>query len=177
MRNDINQNIEVGACVSSRKHDPASTCVHTATASSSSVELTQPLPPADRRVRFICLQRLRARQVQDPQQFAVLFNIIDEEVSRNDHNHSKSCTKGLLWLKRWVAWVAAAWHAVRVGRFKQQQQLELQVGAARAPGCQDAVRSPLVWWPIAGPPRAHAESPPTHVYCQHPPTHTGPLSS
>jgi hypothetical protein len=48
------------------------------------------------------LQRLRSRKEKDPQQFEVLFNIIDEEVSRNDHNHGKSCTKGLLWLKRWA---------------------------------------------------------------------------
>lgn len=44
---------------------------------------------------------MRTRKAQDPDQFAILFNIIDEEVSRNDHNHSKSCTKGLLWLKRY----------------------------------------------------------------------------
>lgn len=48
----------------------------------------------------LLLQRLRARKNQDPQQFEVLFSIIEEEVARKDDNHSKSCTKGLLWLKR-----------------------------------------------------------------------------
>lgn len=38
----------------------------------------------------------------NPVQFELLFEIINEEVGRNDHNHSKSCTKGLLWLKRCV---------------------------------------------------------------------------
>jgi hypothetical protein len=35
-----------------------------------------------------------------PVQFELLFSIIDEEVGRNDNDHGKSCTKGLLWLKR-----------------------------------------------------------------------------
>lgn len=56
--------------------------------------------------------------MQDPQQFEVLFNIIDEEVSRNDHTHGKSCTKGLLWLKRWVQLCLHSQHL--------QQQLELK---------------------------------------------------
>lgn len=46
------------------------------------------------------LQRLRARFLTNPQQFELLFNIIDDEVARNDHEHGRSCTKGLLWLKR-----------------------------------------------------------------------------
>eukprot|EP00879_Flechtneria_rotunda_P020748 GHRR01021838.1.p4 GENE.GHRR01021838.1~~GHRR01021838.1.p4 ORF type:complete len:113 (+),score=21.99 GHRR01021838.1:363-701(+) len=47
------------------------------------------------------IQRLRDRFLTNPIQFQLLFSIIDEEVSRNDHTHGKSCTKGLLWLKRW----------------------------------------------------------------------------
>lgn len=50
----------------------------------------------------LLLQRLRNRYRSDPQQFQLLFSIIDEEVGRNDHNHGQSCTKGLLWLKRWA---------------------------------------------------------------------------
>eukprot|EP00775_Hariotina_reticulata_P013032 gene13032-13161_t len=52
-------------------------------------------------------QRLRARYTTNPQQFELLFSIVDEEVGRNDHDHSKSCTKGLLWLKRALEFMTA----------------------------------------------------------------------
>jgi hypothetical protein len=81
--NDIKQNIEV-----SQSRLPK-------------LLLDGDLSPSSRTdLLLLHLQRLRTRKEKDPQQFEVLFNIIDEEVSRNDHNHSKSCTKGLLWLKR-----------------------------------------------------------------------------
>lgn len=57
---------------------------------------------------WLLLQRLRTRQATNPEQFELLFSIIDEEVARKDHNHSKSCTKGLLWLKRCVVVLPAA---------------------------------------------------------------------
>jgi hypothetical protein len=52
-------------------------------------------------ILFPLLQRLRTRYLTSPVQFELLFSIIDEEVGRNDHDHGKSCTKGLLWLKRY----------------------------------------------------------------------------
>jgi hypothetical protein len=45
-------------------------------------------------------QRLDARFKTNQPQFERLFAIIEDELARNDHAHSKSCTKGLLWLKR-----------------------------------------------------------------------------
>eukprot|EP00879_Flechtneria_rotunda_P011766 GHRR01012289.1.p1 GENE.GHRR01012289.1~~GHRR01012289.1.p1 ORF type:complete len:184 (+),score=49.21 GHRR01012289.1:493-1044(+) len=53
------------------------------------------------------IQRLRDRFLTNPIQFQLLFSIIDEEVSRNDHTHGKSCTKGLLWLKRAMEFMMA----------------------------------------------------------------------
>lgn len=49
-----------------------------------------------------CLQRLETRAATDPARFHLLFPIVEDELARNDHDHSRSCTKGLLWLKRWV---------------------------------------------------------------------------
>lgn len=66
------------------------------------------------------IERLRTRKEQDPQQFEVLFNIIDEEVSRNDHAHSKSCTKGLLWLKRALEFMMAI-----MGRLLEQPDMSM----------------------------------------------------
>lgn len=48
------------------------------------------------------LQRLDTRYQTDPNKFSSLFMIVEDEVARQDHIHSKSCTKGLLWLKRSV---------------------------------------------------------------------------
>eukprot|EP00878_Enallax_costatus_P033829 GHUV01037396.1.p1 GENE.GHUV01037396.1~~GHUV01037396.1.p1 ORF type:complete len:227 (+),score=58.98 GHUV01037396.1:625-1305(+) len=53
------------------------------------------------------IERLRARFLTHPQQFELLFSIIEEEMSRNDHTHGKSCTKGLLWLKRALEFMMA----------------------------------------------------------------------
>lgn len=53
----------------------------------------------------LCLlppQRIRARKKTDPVRFELLYPIIEDEVERKDDNHSQSCTKGLLWLKRSV---------------------------------------------------------------------------
>lgn len=46
------------------------------------------------------VQRLHRRHETDPEQFKLIFSIIEEEVARSDHEHSQSCTKGLLWLNR-----------------------------------------------------------------------------
>ncbi|WIA32266.1 hypothetical protein OEZ86_003112 [Tetradesmus obliquus] len=53
------------------------------------------------------IERLRTRYLTSPVQFELLFSIIDEEVGRNDHDHGKSCTKGLLWLKRALEFMLA----------------------------------------------------------------------
>lgn len=115
-------------------------------------------------------QRLRTRKEQDPQQFEILFNIIDEEVSRNDHNHSKSCTKGLLWLKR----CAAALQNWRPGNHSHQHTLTVFF-------MQQACFNNLKQQPLA---QAHNKAlthtpahphPPTHPVCL--PAHTGPWSS
>lgn len=45
-------------------------------------------------------QRLYARYQTDKQRFAVLYEIVTDEVARKDADHGGSCTKGLLWLKR-----------------------------------------------------------------------------
>ena len=45
-------------------------------------------------------QRIRARKATDPERFRVLFLIVEDEVARRDDNHSQSCTKAVLWLKR-----------------------------------------------------------------------------
>jgi hypothetical protein len=38
----------------------------------------------------------------DPNKFAALFSIVEDEVASNVHASSTSCTKGLLWLKRYA---------------------------------------------------------------------------
>jgi hypothetical protein len=45
-------------------------------------------------------QRIRKRQATDPARFELLFPIVLDEVARRDDNHSQSCTKAVLWLKR-----------------------------------------------------------------------------
>lgn len=66
------------------------------------------------------IERLRARKAEDPEQFVLLFTIVDEEVSRNDHNHSKSCTKGLLWLKRALEFMMAI-----MGRLLEKPEMSM----------------------------------------------------
>jgi hypothetical protein len=51
-------------------------------------------------VLAVHVQRLRSRKATDPERFELLFSIIEDEVARKDDAHTKSCTKGLLWLKR-----------------------------------------------------------------------------
>jgi hypothetical protein len=67
----------------------------------STTRLTVPtLPP--KTPAMPCLQRLETRAATDPARFHLLFPIVEDELERNDHDHSRSCTKGLLWLKRWA---------------------------------------------------------------------------
>ncbi|KAF8071222.1 GLTP1 [Scenedesmus sp. PABB004] len=53
------------------------------------------------------IERLRTRFLTDPLKFELLFAIIEDEVERDDHAHSRSCTKGLLWLKRALEFMMA----------------------------------------------------------------------
>lgn len=48
------------------------------------------------------INRLQQRYNTDPQTFAVLDAIVEQEMARGVHTSSSSCTKGLLWLKRCV---------------------------------------------------------------------------
>jgi hypothetical protein len=98
-------------------------------------------------VHAVCslLQRLRTRKASDPEQFELLFSIIEEEVGRKDDNHSKSCTKGLLWLKRCVAARAGvracvAWRGVTCVRMVHAWCVCVGVGGRRGGG-QQGMRS------------------------------------
>eukprot|EP00877_Chromochloris_zofingiensis_P001106 jgi/Chrzof1/10997/Cz05g19300.t1 len=53
------------------------------------------------------IERLDTRYQTDPNKFSSLFMIVEDEVARQDHIHSKSCTKGLLWLKRAMEFTVA----------------------------------------------------------------------
>ncbi|KAI8468072.1 MAG: putative glycolipid transfer protein [Monoraphidium minutum] len=46
------------------------------------------------------IERIRVRKATDPERFTQLYEIIEDEIARSDHEHGHSCTKGLLWLKR-----------------------------------------------------------------------------
>jgi hypothetical protein len=100
VRNDIRNNVEVGhsfprplppatdpTAAPNRLQAPSLTCLAS-------------MPPPLR----LCLwpQRIRKRQRTDPGRFGLLYPIVLDEVERRDHNHSQSCTKAVLWLKRWV---------------------------------------------------------------------------
>jgi hypothetical protein len=45
-------------------------------------------------------QRLAQRLAKDPERYARLFTVVQDEVVEKVQNESTSCTKGLLWLKR-----------------------------------------------------------------------------
>jgi len=53
------------------------------------------------------IERLAARKATDPERFHILYSMVEDELARNDYNHSKSCTKGLLWLKRAMEFMVA----------------------------------------------------------------------
>ena len=48
------------------------------------------------------IDRIRTRKAADPERFRLLYPIVEDEVARHDDGHGSSCTKGLLWLKRWA---------------------------------------------------------------------------
>ena len=48
-------------------------------------------------------QRLANRARQDVTQFQFLYEIIKAELATGEHAKLDSCTKGLLWLKRWAS--------------------------------------------------------------------------
>ena len=69
------------------------------------------------------IDRLETRRAAEPERFAALFEIVRDEVARSDADHGRSCTKGLLWLKRCVVlccvlllWVAVRKRETRVTR-------------------------------------------------------------
>lgn len=53
------------------------------------------------------VERIRKRQATDPARFELLFPIVLDEVARRDDNHSQSCTKAVLWLKRGMEFMLA----------------------------------------------------------------------
>lgn len=46
------------------------------------------------------IERLRNRLQSDPERFAKLYSIVEDELTRDANPDGGSCTKGLLWLKR-----------------------------------------------------------------------------
>ena len=48
------------------------------------------------------LQRLQVRYDSAPDQFPTLQSIVDSEIAAGTNGGSKSCTLGLLWLKRYI---------------------------------------------------------------------------
>jgi hypothetical protein len=52
----------------------------------------------------------------DPARFSVLFAIVEDEVSRGEHTGSKSCAKGLLWLRRAMAFIVGLVQGIGAGQ-------------------------------------------------------------
>ncbi len=52
------------------------------------------------KIDFFDLQRLKTKFDSDPSQFVSLQSIVVSEIAQGFNKDSKSCTVGLLWLKR-----------------------------------------------------------------------------
>jgi hypothetical protein len=72
-------------------------------------------------------QRLAARAAAQPEQSALLFDIVRAEVADGAAGGSSSCTKGLLWLKRFLEFTLRL-----LERLARDPQLELGAAAAAA---------------------------------------------
>ena len=55
-----------------------------------------------RSIIYALSQRLQARYDSAPDQFPTLQSIVDSEIAASTSRGSKSCTIGLLWLKRYI---------------------------------------------------------------------------
>lgn len=53
------------------------------------------------------IDRLAQKASQDPERYALLLTIVQDEVVQKQHDSNTSCTKGLLWLKRAMEFVTA----------------------------------------------------------------------
>mmetsp|Transcript_9417 Transcript_9417/g.17670 ORF Transcript_9417/g.17670 Transcript_9417/m.17670 type:complete len:199 (+) Transcript_9417:34-630(+) len=53
------------------------------------------------------IERLTTRAKQDPSGHALLFDVVRKEMIAGEHHDSRSATKGLLWLKRFLEFVIA----------------------------------------------------------------------
>lgn len=78
-------------------------------------------------------QRLAARVAADPAGSAKLFDVVRAEVDDGSASGSKSCTKGLLWLKRFLDFV------VRILE-RLARDAELELGAAASAAYDAALR-------------------------------------
>ena len=83
------------------------------------------------------IDRLTTRQQQDLQRYQLLYPIVLDEVAKGDTG-STSCTKGLLWLQRYIH--DSRWSACTTFHLQYQAQLSAQI----ASGCMHAAASPKV---------------------------------
>ncbi len=72
-------------------------------------------------------QRLAARAAEQPEQSELLFDIVRAEVADGTAAGSSSCTKGLLWLKRFLEFTMRL-----LERLARDEQMELGTAASAA---------------------------------------------
>lgn len=72
-------------------------------------------------------QRLTTRAKQDPSGHALLFDVVRKEMIAGEHHDSRSATKGLLWLKRYVRPAVAVNVSFQYDFFSDKKHLEAPV--------------------------------------------------